>query len=148
MINAYNKFHMIIRINSLSNNYCWQLRAPRRPPKTLPELRQSNTYSKYYFRDKNKYRTKTIIFLEVYRLQLGQIHDQHLHQLSNRYMYKFHSIYLFVNSYLRRVGATRRDKLRPVDRLGSKTNKQPRLTYHTDRPTRPNGHDQLDRPVD
>ena len=100
MVNTYNKFQMIIRINSLSINYCWQPRAPRRPPGALPELRQSNTYSKYCFRDKNKYRTKTIIFLEVYRLQLGQIHDQHIHQLSNRYMHKFPSIYLFVNSYL------------------------------------------------
>merc|ERR1711989_194991 len=109
---------MIICINSLQNNYCWQSRATQRLPKSLPELRQSNTYSKYCFRDKNKYRTKTIIFLEVYRLELGQIHDQHIHQLSNTYMYKFHSIYLFVNSYLLPGNSRRTDALhRPVDRL-------------------------------
>ena len=134
MINAYNKFHMIIRINSISNYYCWQPRAPRRLPRSLPELRQSNTYSKYCFRDKNKYRTKTIIFLEVYRLQLGQIHDQHIHQLSNRYMYKFHSIYLFVNSYL--PGNRQQGHRRDAPNWDQWTGWEAKQTNNLDWPTR------------
>ena len=53
-------------------------------------------------------KTKTIprqrfIFLEVYRVQLGQVHDQHIHQVSNGYAYKFPFIYLVVGNHIPHV---------------------------------------------
>ena len=56
----------------------------------------------------SKTKTKTrqrqrFIFLEVYRVQLGQVHDQHIHQLSNGYAYKFPFIYLAVGDYILHV---------------------------------------------
>ena len=43
------------------------------------------------------------IFLEVYRVQLGQVHDQHIHQVSNGYAYKFPFIYLAVGNHILHV---------------------------------------------
>ena len=43
------------------------------------------------------------IFLEVYRVQLGQVHDQHIQQVSNDYAYKFHFNYLVLATDIPRV---------------------------------------------
>ena len=53
-------------------------------------------------------KTKTIqrqrfIFLEVYRVQLGQVHDQHIQQVSNDYAYKFPFNYLDVGNQILHV---------------------------------------------
>ena len=53
-------------------------------------------------------KTKTIqrqrfIFLEVYRVQLGQVHDQHIQQVSNDYAYKFYFNYLVLATDIPRV---------------------------------------------
>ena len=43
------------------------------------------------------------IFLEVYRVQLGQVHDQHIQQVSNDYAYKFPFNYLDVGNQILHV---------------------------------------------
>ena len=62
----------------------------------------SNIASKTKTKTKTRQRQR-FIFLEVYRVQLGQVHDQHIHQLSNGYAYKFPFIYLDVGNHIPHV---------------------------------------------
>ena len=62
----------------------------RRRLMRLPELSTSNIDSKLASETKtNTIQRKRFIFQEVYRVQLGQVHGQHVQQVSNDYTYKF-----------------------------------------------------------
>ena len=74
-------------------------RVPRRRLMRLPELSTSNMHSIIASERKTKtIQRQRFIFLEVYRVQLGQVHDQRIQQVSNDYAYKFPFKYLDVGN--------------------------------------------------
>ena len=85
---------------SISALECVFLSAPRHAASdALPELSTSNIDSIIASETKIKtIQRQRFIFLEVYRVQLGQVHDQRIQQVSNDYAYKFPFKYLDVGN--------------------------------------------------